>query len=141
MKIVIRNYLIWLVCLSFMAGITHGSSGGVLCLGDDGHVMVVSLCQPSCGDSRSKGLTEQSDDAHNHHDGCSNCIDLPLIRELFTQRAPEPIVNADSYSVNSIATSPAPQAGGVTSPVSPPLLEIQTAFGESVFLSTTVLRC
>lgn len=67
----------------FTTGITLGSLGNVICIGDDGHFKIESNCQPCCDETSDNCLLESSKNQHDHHDECKGCSDLSLYNPTF----------------------------------------------------------
>ena len=137
----IRKYLSWPVCLLFVAGLTLGNSGSVLCVGDDDHVKVESVCQPYCNDSEAGCILRQPGSNHDHHEDCANCTDLPLIQDFLSQR---PISKTNDngticlsyFTALTTLVNCQLTATATTSPQH--ALELSS---EKALLSITVLRC
>jgi len=82
----IRLYASRLLCLLLTAGITLGSFGGVICLGENGHVKIESICSPDCNDSDQTCATDPAGEGADHHDDCVDCSDLPLYEPKWFKR-------------------------------------------------------
>lgn len=133
-----RKILTWVVCLLFMTGITLSSSAGIICLGDDGHAQVESLCRPACNDSDLACPQEETD---HDHDDCTDCVDLPLIQELLSQRYLNPVRSEVSLYISSlVAIRHAPADSSADCFSGRREAEARLDRGSDL-LSVTVLRC
>lgn len=73
-----RAILTWALCLLFVAASAGASTGGVLCIGADGHTEIETACIPCCDDREGACAAEPSDNRHEEHEDCSECADVPL---------------------------------------------------------------
>jgi len=137
----IRKYMSWPVCLLFVAGLALGSPGSVLCVGDDDHVKIESVCQPCCGDSETACNLTLSGSKHDHHDDCADCTDLSLTQGFLSQR-PFTKTNYDGtihlsyFAALTTVVNCQLTATAATSPEHG--LELPS---KEALLSSTVLRC
>ena len=136
-----RKYLTWLVCLLFCLGVCLSSSAGVVCLGDDGHVKVESLCQPCCGESIDECALENSESETDHHDCCGNCTDLPLFQNpLWKHSSVE--FNYDNVLMTAASANPCFHRNVLSTRNTIPLNANKAPSNKSPdLLSTTVLVC
>ena len=141
MKMMIRTYLAWTFCLLFLTGITLSSFGNVLCLGDTGHIKTGSTCQPCYSDPEKACLFEQTAPEHDHHDECTNCVDLPLIQNSPSYRRMTPKVVAGSVAFHSITIFNKQHIEQTTLVNTAPLVDTLLPFSAGVLLSTTILLC
>jgi len=88
-----------LVCLLFIAGLSSSSFGDVLCISDNGHVEIESVCTPCCLENANSCFLSKADTAHDHHEGCDNCSDLSLDSPKLRIRnvSPEIDINHNVY--------------------------------------------
>lgn len=68
----------WFFGLLFIIGLSSNSVGDVLCVNDDGHVKVESICTPCCDEPIEACVVSNPNKGHEHHDDCDDCSDLPL---------------------------------------------------------------
>ena len=99
-----RNCLAWLVCLLFAVGAVADSPGGVLCVGEDGHVKYESICLPPSGGAADPCAPSVFDDAPAEYCGCGDCSDVPLDSPQWLKR---PRYNSHEQRIESISTHPA----------------------------------
>jgi len=137
----IRKHISWPLSLLFIAGLFLGSYGRVLCVGDEGHVKVESVCQPCCSDPEIESSLAHKNAGHDFHNDCGDCTDLPLDQNtlsyrLVTQKTDIGSVNVDCFpefiaSVGDQTTlvATAPTKVGPGSPAT------------ELSISTTVLLC
>ena len=131
----------WPVCLLFVAGLALGSPCSVLCVGDDDHVKVESVCQPCCGDLETACSFTSSVSKHDHHDDCANCTDLSLIQGFLSQRPfSKTDYNGTIYLSYFAALTPAVDYQLTATAATPPGHGIESSSVKAL-LSTTVLRC
>lgn len=86
MKPRIRKIVIWPLCFLFLAGFIATGDSKILCIGDDGHLEIETICLPCCGDEDKDCETEKSNDKHEEHGDCSNCSDVELDNSLWLKR-------------------------------------------------------
>jgi hypothetical protein len=82
-----KKYLAWPMCLLFIVGLAVGSNGSILCIGDNGHTNIESICQPCCGEAEDSCDLAESNSNHDHHDECDNCTDRPLFQDPLLSRS------------------------------------------------------
>ena len=73
-----KSILTWAFCLLFVAAGAGASTGGVLCIGADGHTEIETACIPCCDDNADACAAEPFDNRHEEHEDCSDCADVPL---------------------------------------------------------------
>lgn len=137
----ICKYLVWSVCLFFVAGIMLSSHGDILCLGDDGRVKIESICRPCCNDSNTTSWFKQNIPHHDHPNQCENCTDLPLLQHSLARRYLSPVFTPEICVNYLYVTLQASHIIEINSSNNHPLLEINSARRANILLSTTVLRC
>ena len=96
----ISRFTSWQTCFLLLAGLTFGSFGEVLCIGDDGHVEIESACQPCCGKTGESCQVSLSTSSHEHHDSCDNCSDYSLDGPTWHRKQSHASFNA--YLVTSL---------------------------------------
>ncbi len=141
MKTVIRKYLASALCLHFLTALTFSGFGSVLCLGVNGQIKVESVHQPCCNDAETDCFSEPIGSDHDHHADCTDCTDLPVIRDSLSRR---PLA-----SVSRIGWAPDHAAASVILPRLIRMTRANLTRSEStsppgsagLLLSTTVLRC
>ena len=84
----------WALCLLFVAASAGASTGGVLCIGADGHTEIETACIPCCDDSEGACAADPSDNRHEEHEDCSDCADVPL-NEFTRSHVPSVRVDGD----------------------------------------------
>jgi len=90
-----RATLTWAFCLLFVAASAGASTGGVLCIGADGHTEIETACIPCCDDNTGACAAEPSDSRHEEHEDCSDCADVPL-NEFTRSHVPSVRFNYDA---------------------------------------------
>ena len=141
MDITGRIFLTRAVCLLLMAGITLSNFGGIMCLGEDGHVKVESYCHPSCNDSEGPRRLEEVTTDSDNHDDCADCTDLPLLHDSLAHRYAFRILRTGSYIDYSIAVPYIPHRDRAVSAFIRVLPKIPTVSEPFAVLSTSVLLC
>jgi len=137
-----RLYAIRLLCLLIIAGITFGNLGGVICVGDNGHVKIESTCTPDCNDAEPAPLTGTADDSSEHHDDCVNCSDLPLYSPKWFKRW-------TATTLTLVASNPLPPVYAISRPILPDNHMLmskreelpETSSPPSAGLATAILIC
>ena len=142
MNLRIQKIIAWPLRLFFIVGLTIAESGDVLCISDDGHIKIESICQPCCNTTDNVRLLTSSDSRHNHHDDCYNCSDLQLNGPIWYRQNSESISNiiliksqplfAFNHNTNS------------TRPISSRFADTGSFRGHdrsALMISTTVLIC
>ena len=136
-----KTYLIWPLCLLFVAGLTIGGNGSVVCVGDDGLVKVESVCEPCVDEAGEACRVEQVDVEHDHQDECVNCTDLPVDQNSIST-LPNIQTSEVSYvykvSESRLVTPVDTHIGLKLSEPPRPDEELPSA---RLFLSTIILRC
>lgn len=103
----IRKYITWPLCLLFVTGLAFGSHGSVLCISDDGHIIVESVCQPRYGEKTDCCFSATSANVDDHQNDGDDCLDLSLggstwLRKNFgSVYSPLHIASMSSLSVSS----------------------------------------
>ena len=111
MKRYTKQHVTWTLCLLFVAVSVSGSSGGVLCIGADGHTEVETACLPCCDEDLKTCDTEPSDRHHEEHEDCSNCADVPLSDFTWSRgRSIRNVCGADVAGVMALVSTSVPTA-------------------------------
>ena len=142
MNLQMRRVAILPLCFLLATGLTLGSFGDVLCIGDDGHIKVESVCQPCCGEADDFYFLTVSDSGQNHHHECVNCLDLSLDRPTWLRKDSRPafctIHNTSPSSLSLISCFDNTNSNYSLSSVT----DCFPGRGHSaVLISTTVLIC
>jgi len=140
MNALFRKTAAWLMSLFLLVGIVISSSGGVLCVGENGHVKIESMHHHGDVDCDQTICLVSSESELEHHSHQGNCSDLPL--DGATWIKPAPSTNVQNLQALSLPALAAGQNGeliraavafqpGPTPGARPP----------SDLISSTILRC
>jgi len=81
-----RTYSIWVLCLYFVASLTTGLHGSVLCIDANEGVKVEAICQPCCDEEEEVCEVTALGHDTEKHPRCVDCTDIPLIYESLLVR-------------------------------------------------------
>ncbi len=99
----IRTYIAWPICLLFAFGIVASGSGGVLCVGHDGHVKVEAICLPSSSGAENPCAPAVIDEVLGEYSDCVGCSDVPLDGPQWLKRSR---LAANKQRVESVSAHP-----------------------------------
>ena len=133
--------LTWPLCLLFIAGIALGKRGGALCVGDNGHFKVESVCQSCCGNPDEACFLVEANPAHDHHDDCANCTDHLLIQHTLSYVPSTRTVDAGAIILSSFAILVPNIADQHSSIVNVQVKATCLFSSAGSLLSATILRC
>jgi len=83
-----------LIFLMLMAGITSSYLGGILCIGDNGHINIEFVSQQCCEETVESGLLMASDLGHERQSICGSCYDISLDSPRLLNRNPVSVFTA-----------------------------------------------
>ena len=143
MKLRIHKIMVWPLCLFLIAGFIFVGNNNVLCIGEDGHIEFETECLPCCRGADNVCKIDVSNDLHDEHDDCTNCLDLVLDGPLWSKRF---------HKINftqSVKLLTAPAFHTVIIPASNDntVLQVNISFltfckcPQSAFMAATIFRC
>ena len=146
MNLRLLKILAWPICLIFLIGIIFAGNNNILCMGDNGSVLVETFCPPCCDQAEKTCKGNMPDELHNEPCEYSNCSDVEINGPFWSKR----IQITDSNQLNAFASKLT--ISTYFSPISIgednlQILKYYLAYGQSppiysiISLSTTVFRC
>ena len=115
----------------------------VICVGDDGHYEIETICLPSCDNNEIACETDVSNNRHAEHNECSNCSDFEIDYLLSSTR----FQDLSSYLLSNLDLNVLAIAGiniAVKEYVNTQLSDFYLVYGQSPpshSIETTILRC
>ena len=142
MNLQFKKIIAWSLCLVFLTGITFAGNGNVLCIGNDGHIKVETICLPCCGEEEVCKF-EVTEDIHDEHNDCNNCYDLELTGSQWLKRSRSTDFDyVLKTSLIPIIESITPTSSTVS--VDFNIIKYHSIFGQSppsLSLATIIIRC
>ncbi len=141
MNALFRKTAAWLMSLFLLVGIVISSSGGVLCVGEDGQVKIKSMHHHNTADCDQVACSASSGFELERHSHCGDCSDRPL--DGATWIKPAPPTNLQNQQTLSLLPSTAGQNGEliVATAVATQPGSTLGARSPANLISSIVLRC
>ncbi len=83
MKLILYNIFVYSFSLFLLASFSISGYTDVICLGDNGHIELETICIPSCADSDQPSYIETPT---NHHEDHAACSDVEIDTHLWSKR-------------------------------------------------------
>ena len=143
MKLRIHKIVIWPLCLFLFVGLVFVGNSDFLCVGEDGYIEFDTEYLPFCGGTDDVCKVDVSNDLHDEHHDCTNCLDLtlngPLLSRRFTKISQIKSVKllTPSTFYNSIILASTYKSNSQVDK----FLLIFGQSPQSAFIAATILRC
>ncbi len=150
MKLRLKKIIVITFCLLFLNGVIFSGYADIICIGEDGHFELETICLTSCTETETQSeqngslnISDSQHTQHEKHNDCSNCSDVEVDNHLWSKRTSRVDFNKllkSSYAplVNSLSALTKPVHKNILSSdfdhlysLSPPIL----------YTKPTVLRC